>query len=223
MTTVQDLPGRVGYWHVGVPPNGPMDDLSHRLANRMVGNPRDAAALELTGSGPTLRFTERAVIALGGAEMPVRINGQFVIARGPIDIAPGAVVEIGAIVGAGQRTYLAIRGGIDVEPYLGSRSTFTLGSYGGYHGRSLRAGDVPIGGCVGAPPSPPLVGGRADPLARARLATRRARRPARRARLPHDEGPRRFPARHVDRAFQLGAHRRAARRAQAAMGEGEWR
>src|SRR5512134_3935089 len=91
LTTVQDLPGRVGYWHVGVPPNGPMDDLSHRLANRMVGNASGAAALELTGSGPTLRFTDHAVIALSGADMPVRIDGQFVIARGPLEIARGAV------------------------------------------------------------------------------------------------------------------------------------
>ncbi|HUP72040.1 MAG TPA: 5-oxoprolinase/urea amidolyase family protein [Acidimicrobiales bacterium] len=146
LTTVQDLPGRVGYWNVGVPPNGPMDDLSHRLANRMVGNDAGAAALELTGSGPTLRFTERAVIALGGAEMPVRIDGRSVIARGPLDISRGTIVEIGAIAGAGLRTYLAIRGGIDVEPYLGSRSTFTLGGFGGYDGRALQAGDVvPLG------------------------------------------------------------------------------
>ena len=146
LTTVQDLPGRVGYWHVGVPPNGPMDDLSHRLANRMVGNAVGAAALELTGSGPALRFMDRAVIALSGAEMPVRIDGQFVIARGPLEISCGAVVEIGAITGAGLRTYLAIRGGIDVEPYLGSRSTFTLGGYGGHNGRALHAGDVvPLG------------------------------------------------------------------------------
>ena len=74
-TTVQDLPGRIGYWHVGVPPNGPMDDLSHCLANRVVGNSGSAAALELTGSGPTLRFDELTVIALGGAAMSLRSMG----------------------------------------------------------------------------------------------------------------------------------------------------
>ena len=157
LTTVQDLPGRVGYWHVGVPPNGPMDDLSHRLANRMVGNDGGAAALELTGRGPTLRFAERAVIALSGAEMSVRIDDYAVIARGPIDIAAGAVVEIGAITGAGLRSYLAIRGGVAVEPYLGSRATFTLGGYGGFNGRALQAGDVvPLGDpsrCVDEPAS----------------------------------------------------------------------
>jgi urea carboxylase len=155
LTTVQDLPGRVGYWHVGVPPNGPMDDLSHRLANRMVGNDSGAAALEMTGSGPVLRFIDDAVIALSGAEMPVRIDGQFVIARGPLEIGRGTVVEIGAITGPGLRTYLAIRGGIDVEPYLDSRSTFTLGGYGGHHGRALQAGDVlPLGDPSRCPDDP---------------------------------------------------------------------
>ena len=75
-TTVQDLPGRVGYWHVGVPPNGPMDDLAHQLANLVVGNRPGAAALELTGAGPTLRFPAGAVIALGGAPMPLRVDGR---------------------------------------------------------------------------------------------------------------------------------------------------
>jgi urea carboxylase len=142
LTTVQDFPGRVGYWHVGVPPNGPMDDLAHRLANRMVGNDSTAAALELTSSGPILRFTEAAVIALSGAEMPVRIDGTIVRSRGPLYVAAGAVVQIGAIAGAGLRSYLAVRGGIEVEPYLGSRATFTLGCYGGFDGRALQAGDV---------------------------------------------------------------------------------
>ena len=72
LTTVQDLPGRVGLWHVGVPPSGPMDDLAHRLANRVVGNAEEAPALELTTAGPTLRFTAPAVIARSAA---VIVNG----------------------------------------------------------------------------------------------------------------------------------------------------
>ena len=83
MTTVQDAPGRVGYWHVGVPPNGPMDDLSHRLVNRVLGNRPGAAALELTGAGPTLRFTADATIALGGATMPLLVDGRPVAAWAP--------------------------------------------------------------------------------------------------------------------------------------------
>jgi len=140
-TTVQDVPGRIGYWHVGVPPNGPMDDLSHRLANRVVGNAATAAALELTGSGPTLRFDETAVIALGGAAMGLLVDGVARPPWVPHRVPAGAEVVIGPVVGPGLRATLAVRGGIDVPPYLGSRSTFTLGVYGGLEGRVLAAGD----------------------------------------------------------------------------------
>jgi urea carboxylase len=140
-TTVQDVPGRVGYWHVGVPPNGPMDDLSHRLANRVVGNAESAAALELTGSGPTLRFATEAVIALGGAGMSLHIDGTARPPWVPHTVAAGSVAQVGGVVGPGLRASLAVRGGIDVPRYLGSRSTFTLGAYGGHHGRVLEAGD----------------------------------------------------------------------------------
>ena len=140
-TTVQDVPGRTGYWHVGVPPNGPMDDLSHRLANCVVGNAESAAALELTRSGPTLRFDDDAVICLGGATMPIAVDGVERSPWEPIAIGAGSVVRIGAVAGPGLRATLAVRGGIDVEPYLGSRSTFTLGRFGGHDGRALAAGD----------------------------------------------------------------------------------
>ena len=140
-TTVQDLPGRVGLWHVGVPPNGPMDDLSHALVNRVVANAPDAAALELTGSGPTLRFTEDAVVAVGGASMAATLDGRPVAPWHPIAVDAGSILRVGATDGPGLRASLAVRGGIDVPVYLGSRSTFTLGVFGGFHGRALQAED----------------------------------------------------------------------------------
>jgi urea carboxylase len=142
MTTVQDLPGRVGYWHVGVPPNGPMDDLSHRLANRIVGNHDRAAALELTGAGCTLRVDDDVTVALVGAAMPIRVDGRLVSGGVPVRVPPGSTVSIGAVEGPGLRATLALRGGIAVPEFLGSRSTFTLGRFGGFEGRPLLDGDV---------------------------------------------------------------------------------
>ncbi|MEY2462658.1 MAG: urea carboxylase [Acidimicrobiaceae bacterium] len=141
LTTVQDLPGRVGYWHVGVPPNGPMDDLSHRLVNRVLGNRVTAAALELTGRGPTLRFEEPTTFAVGGASMPVTVDGITAPAWTPLAVHAGAVVRVGTTSGPGVRATLGVRGGLDVPCFLGSRSTFTLGGFGGHHGRGLREGD----------------------------------------------------------------------------------
>ncbi len=141
-TTVQDLPGRLGYWNVGVPPSGPMDDLSFRLANEAVGNARDAAALEITVGGPTLLFNHDAVICLGGAPMAATLGGCEVPFWTPLAVERGDVLRMGAVLDAGSRAYLAIRGGIDVPPYLGSRSTFTLGRFGGHGGRALKTGDV---------------------------------------------------------------------------------
>ena len=146
MTTVQDLPGRVGYWHVGVPPNGPMDDLSHRLVNRVLGNGVGAAALELTGAGPVLRFTAPATIALGGAPMPATLDGRAIPHWTPIEVGCGAVLSVGATAGPGLRATLGIRGGFDEPSFLGSRSTFTLGGFGGHEGRALAAGDVLVVG-----------------------------------------------------------------------------
>lgn len=141
-TTVQDRPGRLGYWDVGVPPSGPMDDLSHELANRVVGNAPAAAALELTRWGPTLRFDRPAVIAVGGATMAVAIDGRPAPQWAPLTVEAGSVVAVGEVSGPGMRATLAVRGGIDVAPYLGSRSTFTLGNFGGHQGRALQGGDV---------------------------------------------------------------------------------
>jgi urea carboxylase len=141
-TTVQDLPGRLGYWHVGVPPSGPFDALSFRLANQILGNEAGAAALECTLMGPSLLFHSAVTIALTGADMQATIDSIPVPQWQPVDVAAGATLRMGAVAGAGCRTYLAIRGGIDVPDYLGSKSTFILGKFGGHAGRTLRAGDL---------------------------------------------------------------------------------
>lgn len=141
-TTVQDYPGRIGYWDVGVPPSGPMDNLSFRLANRLVGNPDTAAALELTVNGPSLRFNTPAVVALTGAHMPATLDGKPVAQHRAFRVRAGQTLRIGSVDGSGLRAYLAIRHGFDVPDYLGSKSTFTLGLFGGHSGRALRTGDV---------------------------------------------------------------------------------
>jgi urea carboxylase len=141
-TTVQDYPGRTGYWDVGVPPSGPMDPLAFRLANRLVGNPASAAALECTLTGPSLRFHRHAIIALTGADMGARLDGVAIARWQPIVVAAGSELRLGAATGSGARAYIAVRGGIDVPEYLGSRATFILGKFGGHAGRVLRAGDM---------------------------------------------------------------------------------
>lgn len=141
-TSVQDYPGRLGYWAVGVPPSGPMDSRALRLGNLLLGNPEGVAALEVTMSGPTLRFNADAVIAVTGAVLPVTLDGESLPMNVAHRVTAGAVLSIGAIAGAGARSYLCTRGGIQVPDYLGSKSTFTLGQFGGHGGRALRAGDV---------------------------------------------------------------------------------
>jgi urea carboxylase len=141
-STVQDWPGRLGSWDVGVPPSGPMDALAFRIANRLVGNREDCAALELTVTGPSLKFARATRVALTGARMRAQLDGQPVDYWCGIDVGAGSTLKVGAIEGAGQRAYLAVRGGIDVPDYMGSRATFTLGQFGGHAGRALRNGDV---------------------------------------------------------------------------------
>jgi urea carboxylase len=141
-TTVQDYPGRPGYWAVGVPPSGPMDDRALRLANRLLENDAAAAALEITMSGPTLRMNTDMVVAVTGATLPVTIDGEPQPMNTALFVAAGSTLALGTIRGAGARAYLCVRGGFDVAQYLGSRSTFTLGQFGGHGGRALRAGDV---------------------------------------------------------------------------------
>ncbi|WP_234053010.1 MULTISPECIES: urea carboxylase [unclassified Xanthobacter] len=141
-TSVQDVPGRIGLWDVGIPPSGPMDARSHRLANVLVGNPEGAAALECTVTGPTLRFHRDAVIALTGADMGARIEGQSVPRFEPVEIKAGETLSLKAVSGPGQRAYLAVAGGLDVPDFMGSKATFGLGGFGGHATGTLRAGDV---------------------------------------------------------------------------------
>ncbi len=140
-TTIQDYPGRLGYWHVGVPPSGPMDTLAFRLANRLVGNRDDAAGLEMTLTGPTLRFACEATIALTGADFSARLNGDPLPRWQAVPVKADSLLELGSAQDSGARAYLAVAGGIDTPMYLGSRSTFILGKFGG-QGRVLRSGDV---------------------------------------------------------------------------------
>ncbi len=139
---IQDFPGRTGYWDIGVPPSGPMDHLAFRLANRAVGNPEGSAALELTVTGPTLRFNTATVIALTGAHMKALLDGEEIGYWQPVAVKAGSILRLRSIQGAGNRSYLAVKGGFDVPDYMGSKSTFTLGQFGGHGGRTLRVGDV---------------------------------------------------------------------------------
>ncbi|RMN97048.1 Urea amidolyase-related protein [Pseudomonas coronafaciens pv. coronafaciens] len=141
-TTVQDYPGRQGYWAVGVPPSGPMDSRALRQGNLLLGNAEGCAALEITMSGPLLRFNTDAVIAVTGAHIPITLNGEPCAMNTALLVRAGSTLALGTIAGAGVRSYLCVRGGLDVPDYLGSKSTFTLGQFGGHGGRALRAGDV---------------------------------------------------------------------------------
>jgi urea carboxylase len=138
-STVQDYPGRLGYWHVGVPPSGPMDSLAFRIANELVGNREDAAGLEIAVTGPALRFRFDASIAVTGADFSARLDGVAVPLWEAVSVQKGSLLEFGT---GGGRAYLSVAGGFDVPLYLGSRSTFILGKFGGHAGRALRAGDV---------------------------------------------------------------------------------
>ena len=141
-TTIQDYPGRVGYWNIGIPPSGPMDPLAFRLANRLVGNPDRAAGLEITAKGPTLLFLKNCMIALTGAKLQAKIGQQEMPWWETVEIKKGEVLSLGTLQGAGFRSYLAVAGGFDVPLYLGSRATFPYGGFGGLDGRPLIAGDL---------------------------------------------------------------------------------
>ncbi|MFT5073730.1 MAG: urea carboxylase [Patiriisocius sp.] len=141
LTTVQDYPGRIGYWNVGVPPSGPFDMRSFRLGNRLLGNSSEAAGLEITLNGPSLYFNSPSQIVLSGAKIQAHLDSQTLEMDRVIRIAAGQKLVLGKVTD-GARSYLSIQGGIQGTPYLGSRSTFTLGQFGGHGGRAIRAGDV---------------------------------------------------------------------------------
>ncbi|HWO59842.1 MAG TPA: urea carboxylase [Umezawaea sp.] len=156
-TTVQDWPGRTGYWQVGVPPSGPMDDRSFRLGNSALGNPEGAPGLECTLEGPALRFGTPTTICVTGAPAVVTVDETPVPQWEPVEVAAGSVLDVAAPPGPGMRTYLLVRGGFDVPTYLGSASTFTAGAFGGHGGRALRTGDVLRTGAVDATAPIPVV------------------------------------------------------------------
>jgi len=144
-TSVQDLPGRIGYWEQGFPPSGPVDMWSFRLANLLVGNDRDAAALECQFLGPSLRFERDCHVAVTGAEMAPTLDGAAIEMWRTLRIKQGQTLELtGARTGA--RAYIAISGGIDTPKVLGSRSTFHMAGVGGVDGFALKAGQrIPLG------------------------------------------------------------------------------
>jgi urea carboxylase len=144
LTTIQDL-GRPGYFHLGIPEGGAMDRAAMRIANMLVGNPEDAAGLEAVFMGPELKFNHDALVAIGGAEMPVFVDGEERKGWTSFPVKTGQTLKFGYLK-TGARIYIAINGGIDTPPALGSRSTYPIGALGGFEGRALAAGDtVPVG------------------------------------------------------------------------------
>ncbi|MEK8128890.1 urea carboxylase [Paenibacillus filicis] len=140
-TTVQDDPGRVGYWDIGVPPSGPMDRLAFRTGNRLLGNADGAAGLEMTLRGGSFQFRDDIVFCLTGADMGATLDGVTVPLYTPVKASSGAVLSLGEAK-AGMRTYLLVAGGLDMPLTLGSAATFTLGGFGGHGGGALRPGSV---------------------------------------------------------------------------------
>ena len=140
-TTVQSWPGRQGYWNVGVPPSGPMDDLSFRLGNRLLGNAPDAAGLEIVVQGPQLTFNTAATCVIAGPPCEADLDDAPVAPWSTFDVERGQTLRIGRIE-RGVRAYLLVVGGIDVPAAMGSTATFALGGIGGFNGRTLRSGDT---------------------------------------------------------------------------------
>lgn len=140
-TTLQDYPGRIGYWHVGVPPSGPMDSLSFRLANQLLGNELGAPALEITLNGPTLKFHRDTQVAITGAQIELSLDGNPCPQYENFWVKADQVLAMGRVQQSGCRAYLAVAGGFDCPDYLGSAATFTLGQFGGL-GRALATGDT---------------------------------------------------------------------------------
>ena len=204
-TTVQDFPvaSATGGGRAAVRPDG-----QPRAApgNALLGNPEDAAGLEITMSGPILRFNTDAVVAVTGAAIPVKLDDVAQPMNTAILIKAGSTLTIGTIAGAGARAYLAVRGGVQVPEYLGSKSTFTLGQFGGHGGRALRAGDVlhlaPLSNSSAGAGSPPSC---AAPCRR--CASCGDLRPARRAGILHRRLYRQVLRHRLGSALQLQPHR----------------
>ncbi|HEU0114172.1 MAG TPA: 5-oxoprolinase/urea amidolyase family protein, partial [Thermomicrobiales bacterium] len=168
LDSVQDL-GRPGRMRAGVTPGGACDRAALTLGNRLVGNPPDAAGIEATLAGPTLRFHGDAIVALTGADAAARLNGEAAPGWEPFAVRDGEELALGALRN-GARTYVCVAGGIDVPLVLGGRGTDVFGRFGGWQGRALAAGDrLPLG-----PPAAPV----AELLRRRLVASPPARDPA---------------------------------------------
>ena len=144
LTTVQDL-GRLGHLRVGIPASGPVVREAFVLANRLVGNPDGAAGIEFTYSGPRIEFSDDRLVAITGADMPATLDGAAVPRWESFHVRAGGVLRLG-VARWGVRGYLAVSGGIDTPPALGSRATYFRGQLGGLEGRPLQSGDaLPLG------------------------------------------------------------------------------
>jgi antagonist of KipI len=151
LSTIQDE-GRPGHLAFGVPLAGAMDADAFALANLLAGNATGEAAIEMTLLGGAFRFEAGAYVGIAGADMQASLDGEPVPGGSAFPVPPGGVLAFSSAL-SGCRTYLAVRGGIDVPPFLGSRSTYTRGAVGGLHGRPLAAGDrIPVGEATSPPP-----------------------------------------------------------------------
>ncbi|MGO4726699.1 MULTISPECIES: biotin-dependent carboxyltransferase family protein [unclassified Inquilinus] len=150
-TSVQDWPGRIGFWNQGFPPSGPMDSWSFRLANVLVGNDPGAAGLECQFLGPTLKFQRDGVVAVTGAEMQATLDGAPFPLWQSVAVKAGQTLAM-AFARTGARGYIAVAGGISTEPWLGARATFHKAGVGGMGGRALKEGQVvPVAEAAGKP------------------------------------------------------------------------
>ena len=140
-TSIQDYPGRIGYWNQGFPPSGAMDSWSFRLANLLVGNDVGAPGLEAQYMGPTIKFGADTVIAMTGAEMMSKLDGEALPNWQSIPVKAGQTLVMGPAI-KGARGYLAVAGGIDAPLWLGSASTFHKASVGGLNGHAIQAGQT---------------------------------------------------------------------------------
>lgn len=138
-TSIQDT-GRIGYQKYGIPTAGAMDTFAHRIANLLVGNPEEAATLEIMLMGPRLKFLQDAVIAVGGADLSAAVDGEPVCPWKSFRVYTGQILSFGKPV-HGTYAYLAISGGFYAETVMGSKSTYAQANLGGIEGRILQKGD----------------------------------------------------------------------------------
>jgi biotin-dependent carboxylase-like uncharacterized protein len=143
-SSIQDA-GRPGYYNLGIPLSGALDQVALRAANLLVGNDESAACIEATLLGPELAFRAPAIVAVTGGEATPKVNGEARARNESFAVRAGDKLTFD-FMKLGARLYVAVAGGIDVAPVLGSRSTYALGALGGFAGRKLAAGDVlPVG------------------------------------------------------------------------------